>query len=1015
MRQKIIWSSLFLLFFTTVVLGQITGKVEDEFGPLESAQVAIKGSDVQTLTNAKGEFSIDGKIGDVLVITNPTTLSEATFPVKKLNMGLLKVRESEVNLDVIVGYGKQKRASVTGAITSVKGADLRMSSSSLTSSFAGQMAGIISTASSGEPGAGSNFYIRGIGTFGGRATPLILLDDVEISIGDLNNIPTETIESFSILKDASATAIYGSRGANGVMLVKTKNGNHNEKTRVGVSFEYSIHQPLNFPNFVDGPTWMELYNEALISRNPNAKPRYSQDVIDNTRNGVNPYVFPNVDWKDVLFRDFSMSQRANVNIQGGGNKTTYYMSIQANHDNGILKSKKEYSWNNNINRWSYNFQNNISYNLLEGTKIDLRMNAQVGQRTSGNYGTSALFKKLLGANPIAFPITFPEYLTPEDEIPGHINFGTAIITGNTPRENLYETLLNSFQESRYNTINTSLKLSQDLKFITKGLSANVLFNFKNWSQSSYNQSIEGYEYRLKDGSYNPDTGEFAIERVGTKGSDYINQSKINKNGDNTMVINAQINYGRKFGKHNVKGMVLYNQREFRNDILPRRNQSYSARFNYGYDEKYLAEISAGYTGTERLPKGERFEFFPSLSLGWVISREDFFSPLSSTVNFLKLRGSYGLAGSDDTGLGAGAEHFLYRDKVKLKSDGYEYWTGENLGFHRKGVEMINYAVRNARWEKVKQFDVGVETLLFNKLNLTVDYFNNNRYDILLKREAWPQMLGYHNSKPWSNKGRVRSWGWDGSMNFRTNITNDLSMMLRGNFTYVQNKYLDVDDPEYEYSWRNRTGYPLSYTYGYIAEGLFQSQEEIDNSPRQDLGSTPKPGDIKYRDVTGDGKITNDDQVMISKYGGQPRLQYGFGINFFYKKFDVNLFFNGSAKRTIMTGLMSPFGQNDNAVFQLIADNRWTEANPNPNAKYPRLGLLEADTQNNSPASTYWMRNGSFLRFKTLEIGYKFKQGRVFLEANNLALFSKFKDWDPELSWNAYPLQRTYNVGVQLHF
>nr|WP_260390347.1 TonB-dependent receptor plug domain-containing protein [Ornithobacterium rhinotracheale] len=317
MRQKTIWSSLFLLFFTTVVLGQITGKVEDEFGPLEAAEVTIKGSGAQTQTNEKGEFSIDGKVGDVLIITNPTTMSEATFPVKSLKMGLLKVRESEVNLDVVVGYGKQKRASVTGAITSVKGADLRMSSSSLTSSFAGQMAGVIATANSGEPGSGASFYIRGIGTFGGRATPLILLDDVEISISDLNNIPTETIESFSILKDASATAIYGSRGANGVMLVKTKSGNHNEKTRIGVSFEYSINKPVGFPNFVDGPTWMELYNEALISRNPTANPRFSEETINNTRNGVNPYVYPNVNWKDVLFRDFSMGQKANINIQGG--------------------------------------------------------------------------------------------------------------------------------------------------------------------------------------------------------------------------------------------------------------------------------------------------------------------------------------------------------------------------------------------------------------------------------------------------------------------------------------------------------------------------------------------------------------------------------------------------------------------------------------------------------------------------------------------------------------------------
>lgn len=382
---------------------------------------------------------------------------------------------------------------------------------------------------------------------------------------------------------------------------------------------------------------------------------------------------------------------------------------------------------------------------------------------------------------------------------------------------------------------------------------------------------------------------------------------------------------------------------------------------------------------------------------------------------MKIRASYGLIGSDETGLNAGAEHFLYIDRVNLSADGYSFTTGENLGFTQKGPQVLNYEVRGARWEKVKKLNVGIDMELFHDLSITADYFYDRRFDILLKREAWPESLGYYTAKPWANKGKVDNWGFEFSANYSKKITSDLVMELRGNFTYTQNKYVDVDDPIYKYPWQSSTGKPLSRIEGYIAEGLFASQEEIDNSPIQNLGSKPMPGDIKYRDITGDGVIDSDDMTMISEYGSMPRIQYGFGASLMYKKFDFGVFFNGSAKRRIMTGLMSPFGQNDNNVFKFISDNHWSESNPNPNAKYPRLGLQSSDTQNNSVASTYWMRNGSFLRFKTLELGYTFKQGRVYLSGDNLAVFSPFDQWDPELAWNSYPLQRVFNIGVQLNF
>ncbi len=992
----------------------VTGVVTDEKGePLPGVTIVLKSNPTKgTTTDFDGNYSISVQSSDVLVFTYIGFVKQEIAVGSKRIINVVMVEEAEQLGDVVVvGHGTQKKIAISGAVTSVKGTELKMPSSSLTSAFAGQLAGVIAMTRSGEPGAASDFYIRGISTFGGRATPLIMLDDVEISATDLNNIPPETIESFTVLKDASATAIYGSRGANGVMIVKTKTGKKNEKTRIGVTFDQSINIPRNFPKFVDGATWMELYNEALITRNPSATPKYSQQVIDATRSGVNPYVYPDVNWQDVLFRDMAINHRANINMQGGGDKATYYMSIQANHDEGLLKTQKLYSWDNNISNWAYNFQNNISYDLGASTNIELKMNAQIREKEGPNFDSlQAFFGNMLTSNPINFPVTFPAQ--PGDR---HLRFGNNFITGTTYRVNPYALLQTSFKETRENTINTSLKVNQKLDFITSGLKGGVLVNFKNWSMNSYHQLIEPYYYRVTDGSYNPLTQDFEVERVGTSGTDYISTSALGLGGDQTFVLQATLDYARKVGAHDFSGMILYHQREYKNAILPHRNQGVSSRLMYNYDAKYFAEFNVGYTGTERLQKGSRFDIFPAVSLGWVVSDENFFTPVKDVLSFLKLRGSYGISGSDETGLLAGAPHFLYLQDVTLNDQNMGYTTGEELGETHRGPQMLQWAIENGRWEKVKRLNIGTDLKLFDFLNITADYFSDKRYDILLKREAWPQSLGYHEAKPWSNKGKVDNWGYDININASKQLTDNLTVGIRLNYTYNQNKLTDVDDPVYKYPWQARTGRPISYVEGYIAEGLFTSQEEIDNSPVQNLGSTPMPGDIKYRDINGDGMITDEDKTMISPYGDVPRIQYGFGVNIAYKRVTFDLFFSGSAKRTIVTGLQDPLGQNDNNIFQHIADNRWTESNPNPNATYPRLGIQTTEVANNRPTSTYWMRNGSFLRLKQAQIGYNFKYGKVFVEGNNLLLFSKFKQWDPELHWSAYPLQQVYNLGVQLNF
>ena len=991
----------------------VTGTVVDaENGdPVIGATVVVKGQKDGVITDLDGNFTIAISGSKAQLEFSYIGYRKKTVDVGDLGVINVKMESDNQLLSevVVVGAGTQKKVSVTGSITSVKGLELKAPSSSLTTSFAGKLAGVISMTSTGEPGAASEFYIRGVSTFGGRATPLILLDDVEISTADLNNIPAETIESFSILKDASATAIYGARGANGVMLITTKTGKENEKTRINVTVENSFNKPMNFPDFVNGATWMEMYNEAQLTRNPGATPKYSQLDIDNTRNQVNPYIYPDVQWKDVIFKNMNMNQRANVNISGGGSKASYYMSLQANHDTGLLDTKKVYSYNNNINNWGYNFQNNISYKITSTTKIDLHMNAQIRNKKGPNYSTSDLFDQMLYYNPINFPVTFPAQ--PGDT---HIRFGNAIWTGSSVRTNPYAYMLSSFKEYNENTLNTSLKINQKLDFVTKGLSVQAMVNWKNWASSSYNRTIEPYYYGIKGGSYNPSNPtDYEIERLGTSGTDYLKTSDISKASDQTFYLDARVNYDRQFNLHHVTGMLMYMQREYRSSVLPERNQGFSGRFTYDYGQRYLVELNFGYNGTERLAKKERFEFFPAVSLGWVISNEKFFEPMTKYIDNLKIRGSYGLVGSDETGLSAGAQHFLYIDQVSLNNIGFT--TGVDMNYTLYGPLVTNYAVVNGGWERVKKLDIGIDLELFRQLTITADYFNEKRYNILLHREAWPESLGYYTAKPWSNKGKVDNWGIELSVNWRKEFTKDLYVDFRGNFTYTENKYVNLDEPVYPYVWKTSTGKPLSRTTGYIAQGLFSSQEEIDNSPTQNLGSTVKPGDIKYRDVNGDGKIDGSDQVMISPYGTTPRIQYGLGMNVTYKKFDFGVFFNGSAKRTIMISGISPFGQSDYNVMQFIADDYWSESNPNPNAKYPRLGLTSSQTANNTVASTYWMRNGNFIRFKTLELGYKFKYGRVYLNGDNIAVFSPFKLWDPELSWNAYPLQRTFNIGVQLNF
>ena len=1004
-----------------MVSGTVIDGTNEE--PLIGAIIRVKGTNTTAATDIDGHFDItfSGK-KCTLEISYMGYSRQSVYITDQGNITVTMLPANEMLSEVVVvGAGTQKKISVTGAIATVKGTEFRAPSSNLTNNLAGKLAGVIAVTNSGEPGSSSSFYIRGINTFGGRTAPLILLDGVEISSSDLNNIPPENIESFSILKDASATAIYGARGANGVMLVTTKNGEENTKARISVTYEHSVLKPVNMVEYADGPTYMDTYNYARQLRNPGITPKYSAERIQATREGLSPYLYPDVDWRGLMMKKLTQSQRANINITGGGSRVTYYMSLQMNHDSGALDVPKNYSLNNNHNLYRYIFQNNIEYKVTSATRLGMRINAQISHQKSPDTSSKEIFQQVQYNNPVDYPAVYP------DDGSGHIKFGSDVIASGSYFTNPYANMLNSFKESNENKLNVSINLDQKLDFITKGLSFTALVNFNSWYYSSYTRGLKPYYYRVQPGSYNPASDTYMLEQL-QKGEDFISESSIYKTGNNLFYFDARMNYSRSFGQHSVTGMLMYMMRESRNNILPSRNQGFSGRVTYDFDHRYLFEFNFGYIGTERLAKNDRSEFFPSASVGWVISNEKFWKPLNQVVSHMKLRASYGLVGSDETGINAGAPYYMYRYGVALYGQNAYGRTFFKTGmtpsnaFEGSGPEITSYPVVNGSWERSRQFDAGVDLRLFNSLSVTFDYFNYKRDRILLQRASFPSVMGYQGVKPWSNMGKVDNHGFELSVNWIKRINKDLSVDLRGNFTYTENKVIYKDEPDYPYTWQVETGKPLGATFGFIADGLFIDQNDIDSHADQSYFGSKliQPGDIKYRDVNGDGKINDMDRVMLSPYGRAPRIQYGFGASVQWRSFDFSVFFNGSAKRRIMLdpAQLQPFNQMytaDRNLMQWIADSHWQDGGDNSNVAWPRMGVLQAEYENNLNPSSFWMKKADFIRFKTLEIGYTWKFMRVYFSGDNIAVWSPFKYWDPELDYNTYPLNRTFNIGVQCHF
>lgn len=1003
----------------------LQGLVKDEQGnPIIGASIQLKNTGTGVITDLDGLFQIQVTDKNSVIV-----ISYIGYVTQEISVGdrssiTVQLKEDTKSLEevVVTAFGAtQKKETMVGSIQQVRPAELKVPSSSLSTSFAGRMAGVIAIQRSGQPGAdGADFWIRGKSTFGDATGVLIVLDGVEISSSDLNALDPEVIESFSILKDATATAMYGTRGANGVMIVTTKSGQDLLKPIINFRLETSMSQLTSVPEMVGGVDYMKLYNEALTTRGITTG-LYDDTKIRATEQGLNPLVYPNVDWYNEMFNKNAFAQRFNFNIRGGKKAVTYFMSASVKHDAGNLKSlsKDYFSYNNNINVMRYDFVNNLSIKATNTTKISLGLNVSLRDWKGPSAGVDGIFSMSREASPVDFPIVYPARNDKEIyTLWGGMSGG---IYNNGYRNPVAEYVV-GYKKQFASTVNANIRLDQDLKMVTKGLKLHVLASFKNWSKTKTTRKAGYNQFEIDQ--YNEATGEYTLSRVGNEQKTALNTEGA-ATGDRRIFIQAYLDYKRKFGVHDVNAMLLYNQDQLDNNkpdnllsSLPRRKQGIAARLSYAYDDRYLAEVNFGYNGSENFAKNNRFGFFPSIALGYNISQEKFWEPISNVISHFKLRGSYGLVGNDGIN-----ERYAYLEDIVLSSDKWKYTTGVNQNINLQGPVWNRYYNPNLTWEVGKKLNVGFDMQLFHQVNLNFDVFKEIRSKIYMQKvNTLPDFIGTGETKIYENSGKMKNVGFDIALDYNKQITKDFFLSFKGTLTYAHNTILERDEPPFQlYPNLSSVGYSRGQHLVYVADGLFRDQADVDSHAEQTLGYIPQPGDIKYvdqPDANGncDGIINTNDRVYMG-YPEDPEIVYGFGPSMKYKNWDFSFFFQGAARTSILMSGFHPFGKNaTRGVMKFIADDYWSESNPNPNAAYPRL---TRDTNaNNTVNSSYWLRNGAFLKLKNAEIGYTFKMFRAYLNGSNLLTFSPFKHWDPEMGGGSgmkYPTQRVFNIGIQFTF
>ena len=1031
----------------------VTGKILELNGdPIIGVNVKVEGTSIGAVTDINGKYSIT-----VPSPQSTLSFSYVGYVTQKIVVGNVKVIDVNLAPDAtqledvtVVAFAKQKKSSVMASITTIKPSELKVPSSNLTTALAGRMAGIIAYQRSGEPGKdNAQFFIRGVMTNGYNKSPLILIDGIELTTEDLVRMQPDDIASFSIMKDAAATALYGARGANGVVYVTTKEGVEGP-AKFSVRFENSTSMATQKIKLADPITYMQLHNEAVRTRmgkdaNGNlilTEPLpYSQEKIDKTIAGVDPNLYPTTDWYKTLFNDQTQSQRFNFNVGGGGKIARYYIAGTLNNNNGNLKADAKNNFNNNINIKQFQLTSKVNINLTSTTKVMFNFKTSIDNYTGPLTGGSDIYQKVMETNPVIFK---PYYAPDEANLyTKHILYGNDS-KGSTYYLNPYAEMVKGYKESKEARVLAQIEVNQDLSKLLDGLSFKLTANGNQYSYFDIQRQTSPYFYKP---NINPETNAYSLLELNpTEGTDYLGYSEGTKNVSTSYYAEGLLNYTKNINKtHQIGAMLVGVLRdELKGNAgslqksLPYRNLGLSGRFTYGYADKYFFEGNFGYNGSERFSKNHRFGFFPSGGLGYLMSNESFFEPLKKTISKLKFKGTYGLVGND--AIGNADDRFFYLSQVNLKDMSRMAEFGKFFNNALPGVSISRYANDQISWETSKKLNVGVEIGFFDKLELLVDLFHETRSNILNDRVVLATM-GLQSGVR-ANIGEAKGQGIDASLKFNTTIGKDWWIQSLCNFTYAENKVTKAEEPDYTATpWRSAIGKSLSQKWGFIAERLFVDENEVSNSPEQAFGIKPMAGDIKYRDVNGDGKITPADMVPIG-LPADPQITYGFGFSVGYKTFDFSTFFQGIARETfwIDATKTAPFlnyhpeaengGTYDGFIHntQLLdawSKSYWSEDNRDPYALWPRLNTTFSP--NNAQRSTWFMRNGTFLRVKSMEIGYslpekvirkvKMTKCRLYVSGTNLLTFSKFKLWDPEMGDNGlgYPIQKVVNLGVSIDF
>lgn len=984
----------------------VSGKITDEKGePVIGATVWVKDSQFSTISDADGKYNIKFDGNYSYLCYSMIGYQKQELPIHKGTQTLdVKLAEDTAVLDeaVAIGYGHQKKASIVGAIATIDPGELKVPVAKISNSLAGRLSGVISYQRTGEPGQSSTFFIRGVSTFGENSNPLVLVDGVERS---LDLVDYEDIKEFSILKDAAATAVYGVRGANGVVLITTRDGDIG-KPKVTAKVEGGAVTPTRVPSVIDGPTFATMYNEAV------GRDYFTPEAIQAMKDGSDPDLYPNVDWINSIFKKATSNVRANVNVSGGTNVVKYYVSGGFYNENGLFKTDPTLAYDTGMFYRKFNFRSNVDVKIARYTKMNVNIATTFEQKNQGGTSSSDIWKYALVTPSCAYPMIYST-----GQYPGQ--------SGGAAGANPYALVTQTgYCQTFYNNAQSVFTLTHDFAWLTDGLTANIKASFdaNNVHSQNRTRTPEVYINPWRDSDGNLHLTQF---KEGSQTLSFATAAA----GWRAIYFEANVNYARSFGLHSVGALLLYQQSE-KNYVgnsattsqaaLPYRHQGLAFRTTYNYDSRYFIEFNAGYNGSENFSPGHRFGFFPSVAAGWMVSNEKFWDPVKKVISQLKFKGSYGLVGNDQIG---GSRRFIYLETIDA---GGSYIFGASPVSYAS-YRLGEYPNENVGWETAKKLDLGFDIKFFNALSFQFDYFHENRSGIFLQRQSVPIFVGL-TKQPWVNLGRMRNSGIDASMRYDQRL-GEVNLSAMGNFTFCRNVILDMDQPDWNELYMNQTGQARWESFGYVADGLFQSEEDIATSPDQSFFGEVRPGDIKYVDLNGDGVINAYDKKALG-FTGVPEIVYGFGASLEYKGFDISLFFQGNgniqfSKYSSLTVGFSAASLDAANILSDVVGNYWTPERPN--AAYPRL-CSNVNT-NNSQLSTFWLVDGSYLRLKNAEIGYslpkrwtqriKMDKVRIYLTGNNLLLFSPFKLWDPDQNVSggaaAYPITRTINAGINVAF